>query len=217
MKLKEIVPQYHSKNPLVKKLFLHRLHIAIKLAEPKLRSAKKLSVVDLGCGEGILLKLIEEKFKDVITFGIDIEPSIAELKDFLRAKIRIANIIESGFPNKFFDIVFCLDVLEHFQNLQEPVGEIKRILKENGLLVVSLPTENFFYKLGRFLTTGTTSMEKGPCSPHFYNAKTIEDFLYANNFQVIRKKLLPPISFLSLFHIIAFKMPSKNDIPISTN
>jgi len=70
-----------------------------------------------------------------------------------------------------------LDVLEHFQDLKEPVKEIARILKKDGFLVTSLPTENFFYKLGRFLTTGTTSMEKGPCSPHFYGVKTIEDFL----------------------------------------
>ena len=206
MKLKEIVPEYHSKNIFVRSLFLKRLEIAIRLAEPKLKSDSDLKVIDLGCGEGVLLKLIEENFKNVKTFGIDIEPNVLALKKFLKAEIKVADLRDSGFPNGFFDVVFCLDVLEHFQKLKEPIVEIKRIIKEDGFLVTSSPTENFFYKLGRFFTTGTMSMEKGPCSPHFYGAKTIEDFLSANNFQIIKKKLLPAISFLSLFHIIILKI-----------
>jgi len=206
MKLKEIVPEYHSKNIFVRSLFLKRLEIAIRLAEPKLKSDSDLKVIDLGCGEGVLLKLIEENFKNVKTFGIDIEPNVLALKKFLKAEIKVADLRDSGFPNGFFDVVFCLDVLEHFQKLEEPIVEIKRILKKDGFLVTSLPTENLFYKLGRFFTTGTVSMEKGPCSPHFYGAKTIENFLCANDFKIIKKKLLPAIPFLSLFHIIIFKI-----------
>ena len=131
MKLKEIVPEYHSKNIFVRSLFLKRLEIAIRLAEPKLKSDSDLKVIDLGCGEGVLLKLIEENFKNVKTFGIDIEPNVLALKKFLKAEIKVADLRDSGFPNGFFDIVFCLDVLEHFQKLEEPIVEIKRILNKD--------------------------------------------------------------------------------------
>jgi len=206
MELEEIVPEYHSKNVFVKNLFLKRLKIALRLAEPELESKDDLKIIDLGCGQGIFLKLLEEKFKNIKTFGVDIEPCVLEAKKFLKAKIKIADIRNSGFPNDFFDIVFCLDVLEHFKNLEEPIREIKRIVEPDGVLIVSLPTENLFYKLGRLLTKRTMSSQKGPCSsPHFHKAKTIEQFLRSNGFKVVGKKLLPPIPFFTLFNIISFK------------
>lgn len=206
MNLEGIVPEYRSKNIFIRSLFFKRLGIAIKLVRPKLGAGESLRVIDLGCGEGILLKLLEENFKNVETFGIDINPNVLELDKFLRADIKVANIKDTGFPDNFFDIIFCLDVLEHFENLEQPISEIKRILKPNGLLVVSLPTESWFYKLGRFFSKGTISEKKGPCSsPHFSNAKTIENFLCSNRLEIVKKKLLPQIPFLSLFHIVSLR------------
>lgn len=205
MKLKEIVPHYYSKNILVRVFFWKRLYLAIQLAQRKLNLDDNLKVIDLGCGQGIFLGLLEKEFKNIKTFGVDIEPCVLEAKKFLKAKIKIADIRNSGFPKHFFDIVFCLDVLEHFKNLEEPIREIKRILKPNGLLVVSLPTENLFYKLGRFVARGVTTTKKGPHGPHFHKAKTIEQFLLSNGFKVVEKKLLPPIPFFILTDIISFK------------
>lgn len=208
MKLEEIVPEYCSKNPFIRKLFLKRLKTAFQLAQPELKSNNNLNIVDLGCGEGIFLKMIEERFKDVKTFGVDIEPNIIELKKFLKAEIKITDIKNTAFPNNFFDIAFCLDVLEHFKNLEKPIGEIKRIIKPGGFLIVSLPTENFFYRISRFLTKGTASEKTGPyCgfnfSPHFQNAKTIEKFLIFKGFKLIKKKIL--LRFFPLFYIASFK------------
>lgn len=103
-----------------------------------------------------------------------------------------------------------MDVLEHFKNLEEPVREIKRIFKRNGLLVISAPTENLLYKLGRLLIKGTVSSEKGPCSsPHFYNAKAIKKFLNDNGFKIIKEKSLPFLPFFKLFIIISFRKNNK--------
>jgi len=212
MDLKEIVPEYHSKNIFVRGLFLKRLKIALQLARSKLESGGEFKIVDLGCGEGNFLKLIEENLKNVKTFGIDVEPRVLELKNFLKAEIRIADIRNSGFPDAFFDAAFCLDVLEHFENLENPAREIKRILKPDGLLIVSLPTENLFYKLGRLFTKGTMSEKKGPCSsPHFHNAKTIEKFLSDNGFNIVKRISLPAIPFLSLFHIVSLRKQNNNE------
>jgi len=206
MELKEIVPEYHSKNVFVRSLFLNRLKLTIQLALSKLESGGNLNVIDLGCGEGILLKLLEEKFKDIKTFGIDILPEVLEIKKFLRAEIKIGDLRNSGFADNFFDVVFCLDTLEHFENLEEPTREIKRILKNNGLLIVSVPTENFFYKLGRLFLKGTLSSKKGPgASPHFHNARETERFLRNSNFETAKKISLPRIPFLTLFNIISLK------------
>jgi len=210
MEIEEIVPHYHSNNFFVRTLFLKRLNLAIKIAEKKLNLPAKIKVIDLGCGEGKLLKRLEEYSDKLKLFGVDIEPKVIKIKEFLqRSEIKIADLRQSGYPDEFFDVVFCLDVLEHFASLKEPVNEIKRILKSDGLLVVSLPTENFLFKLGRFMITGTPSMEKGPTTPHFHIARTVEKFLAMNGFSIVEKKYLPALPLLSLFHIIAFEKTSR--------
>lgn len=206
MKLREILPEYHSNNIFIRTLFFKRLQIAIQLVWSKLGSGDDLKVIDLGCGEGNFLRLVEKSFRNVKTYGIDVEPEVLELKKFLRAEIKIADIRENGFPNNFFDMAFCLDVLEHFKDLEKPVREIKRILKPGGLLVVSLPTESWPYKLGRLLTKRTISEQKGPCwGSHFHNAKMVEDFLGSSKFEIVKRLLLPPAPFLSLFHIVSLR------------
>jgi len=76
MQLEEIVPEYHSKNVFVRSLFLKRLKIAIQLARSELNSNNNLKVIDLGCGEGVLLKLLEKEFKDIRTIGIDVKTDV---------------------------------------------------------------------------------------------------------------------------------------------
>jgi len=204
MELSEIVPEYHSKNPWLRKLFLKRLETAIQLADFKINSRQK--VIDLGCGEGLFLKLLQERFIRLNIFGIDSEPNIKNIKKNICADVRVRDLRNSGFPSNFFDIAFCLDVLEHFADLEAPVNEIIRILKPDGLLIVSLPTENIFYKIGRLITKGTVSEQKGPCSsPHFYNAKKVNDFLCHNRFKAISQIFLPS-KFLPLFEVSSFKL-----------
>lgn len=206
MDIKTIVPEYYSKNILIRNLFLKRLKLVIQLALPVLKSNRKLNIIDLGCGDGSLLKLLEENFININTFGIDILPEVLQIKSFIKGEIRIRNLKNTGFPNYFFDIVFCLDTLEHFENLEEPVKEIKRILKNNGLLIISVPTENLFYKLGRLLIKGTISMKKGPAAgPHFQNAIDVENYLLSHGFNIVQKISLPSIPFLMLFNIVSFK------------
>ncbi len=48
-----------------------------------------------------------------------------------------------------FDAIVALDVLEHIPDLTEVLGRFKKLLKPAGVIVISGPTENALYKLGR--------------------------------------------------------------------
>jgi len=202
----KIVPEYDSRNIFVRSLFLKRLNLSVDLFRKVFEQKKIVNVADFGCGDGILLGFLEKKFKDIKTFGLDILPEVSSLRSFLRADIRIVNLTNSGFPSDFFDAIFCLDTLEHFENLEEPIKEIERTLKNHGILIVSLPTENVVYKIGRFILKGTFSSKKGPSSsPHFHNADEIRKFLLKNSFTLVKKEKVTKIPFLKFFEIILFK------------
>jgi SAM-dependent methyltransferase len=51
-----------------------------------------------------------------------------------------------------FDLIVALDVLEHVKDLESVLASLLRLLASGGRLVVSGPTENIFYRIGRRLS-----------------------------------------------------------------
>jgi SAM-dependent methyltransferase len=56
----------------------------------------------------------------------------------------VYQVSDSGFPfaDKQFDCVVAIDVLEHLQNDQPFLGEVRRVLRANGRAVVTVPNGN---------------------------------------------------------------------------
>lgn len=84
------------------------------------------SILDFGCGQGIFVK-IAKKFGYQV-FGYDIDPKATA--DFYSLK---------EIPNHFFDAVVCFDVIEHVDNPQKILKNIRQKLKPNGLLFLTTP------------------------------------------------------------------------------
>jgi dolichol-phosphate mannosyltransferase len=170
---KMIVPEYCSRNPLVRKIFFDRIGLSLNLArlEPGDR------ILDMGTGCGIMLRALTVKNFDLRLVGMDLHPGISELKN-MGFDVNRGDARGLPYRSDSFEVVFCLDVLEHIKDLEAAVLEIHRVMKDGGQLVVSLPEESFIYKFGRLLLKGQWSQETGPASsPHFWNAEEVFDRL----------------------------------------
>lgn len=196
--LQDIVPEYFSANPIVKKLFIDRLYYALKLSNMD----GTLRILDAGTGSGILLNMLSLRYDNMRFIGLDNNSQISELK-IPNTEFVVGDIKEEPFKSSTFDIVYCLDVLEHVSELDEAIEEIKRVLRNGGQLIVSVPQESILYKFGRFLLKGTFSQEKGPCaSPHFWNAKEIIEHI-SKYFELQQKKIL--YRPFSLFQVLSYE------------
>jgi ubiquinone/menaquinone biosynthesis C-methylase UbiE len=94
-------------------------------------------ILDIGCGYGNMTKFLEEK-GDLIV-GIDLGgvfylPYVSEKLSFLKS-----DALHIPFHDETFDCLISLDVIEHLQDDQGFVNEIKRVLKPNGLAIVETP------------------------------------------------------------------------------
>ncbi len=100
----------------------------------KLIVDKKGLILDNGCGTGRLSLLIP---KDCIVIGSDVSlDMLREAKKRLKYLVR-AQAEKLPFKDKTFDVVYTDSVLHHLQNPENGAKEIFRVLKDDGIAVVS--------------------------------------------------------------------------------
>ncbi|MFA6092463.1 MAG: class I SAM-dependent methyltransferase [Elusimicrobiota bacterium] len=200
--LEDIVPEYRSGNPVVRWIFRRRLAVALELGE--LAGPDRMRVLDLGCGEAAFLRLAQRMFPQHSYVGWDIHPGISAFEvpgvELQRVDIRET----SSLPSLEFDRIFCLDVLEHFQELEETLANIRRLLKPGGSLIVSEPTESVLYRCGRLLVKGTFSSQEGPCAgPHYRDAEGVDAEIRRSGFKRSDIRRMPPRP-LDVFHLTKY-------------
>ena len=124
----------------LKRLFEFRLYVEIlKYLGPG------DAVLDVACGTGNMSFELTTKFKRV--YGIDISKGMlkqAKLK-IRRGKVekrKIEFIYGDGeylpFKDKSFDAVTCMLAISHFSDAERAISEMKRVLKDGGILVFNL-------------------------------------------------------------------------------
>jgi len=100
--------------------------------------------LDLGCGVGHILRILPSGFE---VFGVDYSTeSLALAQSHLPDKTRLLNTSAYALPfrNRSFDLIICLEVLEHLDDDDRAVAEIARILRPNGHLITSVPGSYYF-------------------------------------------------------------------------
>lgn len=113
---------------------LHRYALAAELVAGK-------DVLDIACGEGYGSNLLAASAKMVI--GVDIsEPAIrrADAK-YQRANLqfKVGSCTEIPLEDNSVDVVASFETIEHISQHEEMMSELKRVLRTDGLLIISSP------------------------------------------------------------------------------
>ncbi|AMA49799.1 MULTISPECIES: class I SAM-dependent methyltransferase [Flavobacterium] len=147
-------PAYAHKNPLIDYIFWKRLKIVVNYIIKK--KQEKTEILDFGCGSGVFSYTLASKGSHVTAIDLNLKPVriLSEKIKFPQNIHFIENdIFKIDFKENKFDYIVALDVLEHI-----PIAELDNylelfinLLKENGEIIISGPTENVIYKIGRKL------------------------------------------------------------------
>jgi 2-polyprenyl-3-methyl-5-hydroxy-6-metoxy-1,4-benzoquinol methylase len=99
-------------------------------------------VLDVGCGAGATLQWLRQTGRCQVAVGIEMMESAAAVARERVDQVVVgdANIlVESAFAAQSFDLILCLDVLEHLIDPWSFLAKVQRLLKHGGLIVASVP------------------------------------------------------------------------------
>ena len=131
--------KYGSQNPVVKRLmtgFHATLDELWAKAEPE-------SVLDVGCGEGVLTSEWADRLGDGRIVGIDLDdPKLRaewEKRSRPNLEFRVEEATSLSFADGEFDMACAIEVLEHVPEPEATLAEMARVA--SGHLLVSVPRE----------------------------------------------------------------------------
>ncbi len=119
-------------------IYFHPLQkVAIDLSVMYLRSNLKGYLLDVGCGSGNRLKLLQQLGWDVE--GVDLDPMAVQQAEDKGLRVRFGKLEQQKYPDNHFDVITMSHIIEHVQDPLTLLAECYRILKPGGEIVIVTP------------------------------------------------------------------------------
>ncbi|MDX6726540.1 MAG: hypothetical protein QOK49_1345 [Baekduia sp.] len=94
-------------------------------------------LLDAGCGSG---RTLDDLARYGRVSGVDLSPeAVAAARRRGHDDVRVARVEELPFADATFDVVTCLDVVEHTPDDRATLAELRRVTRPGGLMVVTVP------------------------------------------------------------------------------
>ena len=190
---------YTHRNRLVSELFWRSHERTLALS----KSSKGGRALDFGGGNGVLLRELSHRFDEVVCIDLnaDIAREVARIYGLPNVQVLSEDIFKLGLPDGHFNVVIAAQVLEHILDLGPLSGEISRLLAPGGELLVSAPSENRIYKIGRRLAGYTKPWD------HHHDGRFIINTVGAR-LKLSGKRYFPiNWSPLAVFYLLRFVKP----------
>jgi SAM-dependent methyltransferase len=126
--------------------FQGRRRILLSVLEgalPAGATAGRRRILDVGCGSGMMLGELT-RYGDA--FGVDSsEEALAACRSRGLEQVQRAQSPPLPFEPESFDVITAFDVLEHLDDDTAMLGDLHRLLKPSGLLLVTVPAYKFLW------------------------------------------------------------------------
>ncbi|MEW6202030.1 MAG: class I SAM-dependent methyltransferase [bacterium] len=149
-------------------------------------------ILDVGCGGGLLGEYLRQR-QECELYGIEKDPEKAALaqKFFNRVIMNDAETMEFPFHEHYFDCIAFFDVLEHLVNPWDFLTRIAKYLKDDGVIVASIPNIRYFETFASLLNGNWNYQNSGLFDKghlRFFTRKTIIELFENSGYSIVEIK-----------------------------
>lgn len=180
--------KYTSRNP-ISVFLIKRFLRAIKDIVSGLEGIE--TVLDAGCGEGMVLSSLENGLSGKKVFAVDFDATEVESAkaNVTYASCGQGNIYNLEFTSNSFDLVLCTEVLEHLERPHDALKELHRVSRKYCLITV--PDEPLWRILNMARGAYITTWGNTPGHLNHWSPKSAQQ-LVGSHFTILKlKRSLP--------------------------
>jgi len=146
-------------------------------------SSNRENFFEIGLGTGESFELASKKFAE--SYGMDISEGMVRLthSKFKKMNLFVGDGCNLALKSNSFDFIICQDVLEHVPYQEKLVEEICRILKKDGIAIITTP--NPLWALALFVAEKLKMKVEEGEHKFVYLPKLVEKTIQKTNCQLI--------------------------------
>lgn len=183
----ELTKRMYDQKRVYSRADMFRISEAVRLV------GKGNKVLDLGCYYGFLGKLFIDEGNEV--WGVDVAKEALKKAEERGLKTKYGNVEkEIPFEECSFDVVVAAEIIEHLKDTDRFLGEIHRVLKPGGFLVLTTSNlvsfgRRIFYLLGKsgYHEASFSFPEDPPPAGHlrYFNKDLLLGLLKHQHFEIV--------------------------------
>lgn len=199
------IPSYLHPNPLMRWMAWRRVEVVsvfLKAACDRWRGDEEPVVMDFGCGTGVLFDEASRCAQKIYGVDVVLGPARHLVDEWELGKVILLTPEQAmmRIPEKSIDIILAAEVLEHVDPVEDTLTFFRERLKPGGVLLVSLPTEGWLYRIGRRLAGFDGKY-------HHSNASWVHRRVLDAGFKTARLKKIPAPGSLAIYWVIDYRAP----------
>jgi 2-polyprenyl-3-methyl-5-hydroxy-6-metoxy-1,4-benzoquinol methylase len=137
---------------------IRALFAAMPLMDRQIKVLERIEgnmVIDVGCYSGVFVHEATRRFPEKTVIGVDyFEDNIRMaqlLYPHLQDRFRRMSVYGLDIADASVDCVTLQEVLEHLEGAALAIKEVNRVLKQGGVLVVSVPNPFYVWRMAKFV------------------------------------------------------------------
>lgn len=153
------------------------------------------NIIEIGAGEGFWSKILALKYPNAKIVSSDISDNEyvtrkKNLQKYDNISVIKADATKLEYEDNYFDLVVCLEVLEHIPKYEEALKEIFRV--NNNFALLSVPNEPIWSLLNLFRGKYLSRMGNTPDHVNRWSKKSFLEIVKKNGYKIIKNKMPLP-------------------------
>lgn len=127
----------------------HLFATRLKRVRELIDNVEGISVLDIGCGPGIIAAYLIERNSKYFGLDLTIEMLVdhqARIDSSDSDYLAVGDMENLPYHESSFDVVLCLGALEYLDNVSQAIQEMSRVMKENGSIIISMQNRWSLYR-----------------------------------------------------------------------
>ncbi|MBI2196909.1 class I SAM-dependent methyltransferase [Candidatus Daviesbacteria bacterium] len=183
----------------------------IKLAKKIIKDLEFNNCLDVGCASGFMVSEIAKAFPGASYYGVDVYDKAIDSakKTYPGIDFKIASAERIPYKKTFFDLILFYETIEHVEKPDKCLKEIRRVLKENGTLILTMDSGSLLFRIVWFIWENTKGRVWRNAHLHPFHHNQLEDLIKKSGF-IIQDKIF---SFLGMEVTFVLSNSSKRSGP----